>query len=62
MIRKPHFFVLLATFLSFLLSVGLWFAGHKEAGQFVSIWVPSVLGVGIYMQLLNRIEHGRRQS
>jgi hypothetical protein len=35
-----------AAFLSFLLSVYLWFSGHKEQGQFVGLWVPSILGLG----------------
>ena len=52
MIRKSQIPILLATFLSFLLSVGLWFLGSKEAGQFVGLWVPSILCVGIYLQVL----------
>ena len=36
----------LAAFLSFLLSVSLWFSGHKEQGQFVGLWVPSILALG----------------
>jgi hypothetical protein len=33
----------LSAFLSFLLSVSLWFSGDREAGIFVGIWVPSIL-------------------
>lgn len=38
-----------AAFLSFLLSVYLWFTGHKEQGQFVGLWVPSILAFGALM-------------
>lgn len=31
---------------SFLLSVTLWFLGDKERGQFVGLWVPSILALG----------------
>lgn len=35
--------------ISFLLSVSLWFSGHKEQGQFVGLWVPSILALGALM-------------
>lgn len=35
-----------AAFLSFLASVALWFTGDREAGMFVGLWVPSILGAG----------------
>jgi hypothetical protein len=41
--------VLVAAFLSFALSVGLWFSGMPEAkdcGLFVGLWVPSILSLG----------------
>ena len=31
---------------SFLLSIYLWFGGHKEQGAFVGLWVPSILSLG----------------
>ncbi|MHC4991365.1 MAG: hypothetical protein ACYTGC_10320 [Planctomycetota bacterium] len=31
---------------SFLLSVSLWFDGDRERGQFVGLWVPSILALG----------------
>ena len=37
---------LLAAFLAFLLSVGLWFGGEEEQGLFVGLWVPSILALG----------------
>jgi hypothetical protein len=35
-----------AAFLSFLLSVYLWFSGQQEEGLFVGLWVPSILSLG----------------
>ena len=40
---------LLAAGISFLLSVSLWFFGHKEQGIFVGLWVPSILSFGALM-------------
>jgi hypothetical protein len=34
-------------FLSFLLSVYLWFTGYREEGYFVGLWVPSILSFGV---------------
>ncbi len=39
-------FILAAAFLSFALSVYLWFSGQREEGLFVGIWVPSILSFG----------------
>ena len=35
-----------AAFLSFVLSVVLWFSGQREEGLFVGLWVPSILSLG----------------
>jgi len=51
MFEKSDYFILLAAFLSFLLSVSLWFTGQREEGVFVGIWVPSILAFGIYVRL-----------
>jgi hypothetical protein len=37
---------LLAAFLSFVLSVVLFFGGNEEEGIFVGLWVPSILALG----------------
>lgn len=50
MLKTSDYFILTAAFLSFLLSVYLWFAGQKDAGVFVGIWVPSILAFGGYMR------------
>lgn len=46
-IAKASIFI--AAFLSFLLSVYLWFNGSKEQGIFVGIWVPSILSFGAFV-------------
>ena len=35
-----------AAFVSFSLSVSLWFSGSEEEGIFVGLWVPSILALG----------------
>lgn len=43
---KARILVIVGAFVSFLFSVSLWFAGMREEGLFVGIWVPSILGLG----------------
>ena len=38
--------ILIAAFVSFVLSVVLWFGGDKQQGIFVGLWVPSILSLG----------------
>ena len=38
--------ILLAAFVSFVLSVVLWFGADKQQGIFVGLWVPSILSLG----------------
>ena len=39
--------ILLGAFVSFVLSVSLWFTGNHEQGIFVGLWVPSILALGV---------------
>ncbi len=39
--------------LSLIYSELSWFKGEREAAIFVGLWVPSILGFGIYLKLLN---------
>ena len=48
--------IMLAAFASFLLSVTLWFAGDRQYGVFVGLWVPSILAAGGFWSVAN----GRR--
>jgi hypothetical protein len=42
-----------SAFLSLIYAELSWFKGDKEAAIFVGLWVPSILGFGIYLKLLN---------
>lgn len=46
--------ILLAAFLSLAYSEVSWFKGEKESALFVGLWVPSIIGFGIYLKLLKR--------
>lgn len=52
MIKMSDACILLSVMLSFAISAYLWFNGQKEEGLFTAIWVPSILGFGIYFKLL----------
>jgi hypothetical protein len=41
--------ILAAAFLSFGLSVALYFGGSEREGIFVGIWVPSILALGAFL-------------
>lgn len=44
--HKTKIVFLVAAFLSFLLSVGLWFLVDHELGLFVGLWVPAIHSLG----------------
>lgn len=44
--HKTKIVFLVAAFLSFLLSVGLWFLVDRELGLFVGLWVPAIHSLG----------------
>lgn len=48
------FLMFIAAFLSLIFSEILWFSGDKEAGIFIGIWVPSIMGFAIYLKLINK--------
>ena len=50
MFQKSDYPIITAAFISFLLSVYLWFSGQREAGMFVGIWVPSILALGAFVK------------
>ena len=43
---------MVAAFLSLIFSETLWFQGEHDAGIFIGIWVPSILGFGIYLKAI----------
>ena len=55
MFSKPDYIILIAAFVSFLFSVSLWFgvfgAENRDAGIFVGLWVPSILGFGLFFKM-----------
>ena len=51
--RRGGLTILVAAFLSFLLSVTLWFTGSHEQGLFVGLWVPSILSFGCVALLIS---------
>ncbi|MBT8486180.1 MAG: hypothetical protein HKO59_11600 [Phycisphaerales bacterium] len=51
---KGKLLFLAAAGASFVLSVSLWFSGDRERGQFVGLWVPSILALGALVMSENR--------
>ena len=43
MFKKIDYFFLVAAYLSFVISVALWFLKDQDAGMYVGLWVPSIL-------------------
>ena len=44
--ERARALILVAAFLSFVISVGLYFLDDKTNGIFVGLWVPSILALG----------------
>lgn len=53
--RKTDYFIITAAVVSLVLAVYLWMQGESKSAVFVGVWVPSILGIGSY---LNRIGRG----
>ncbi|GAC1326780.1 MAG: hypothetical protein NVSMB25_26260 [Thermoleophilaceae bacterium] len=51
----------IAAFVSFVLSVTLWFSGQKGTGIFVGLWVPSILALGAFAMTTLDIREGRHE-
>ena len=47
-IKQVKLYTGLGAAVSLVLSVGLWFAGHRDQGMFVGLWVPSILALGAF--------------
>ena len=56
-VRHSRTLFLVAAFMSFVLSIWLYFSGSVEQGIFVGLWVPSILSLGAMM-----FSSERRQS
>jgi hypothetical protein len=55
----PVLIIAAAAFVSFVISVTLWFTGNREEGMFVGLWVPSILAAGAFVLVtLDRLRRG----
>lgn len=52
--KMRDYLILTAAFISFLLSVYLWFSGQRDEGLFVGIWVPSILAFGAFVRAVSQ--------
>lgn len=52
LMEKSDYLFITSAFLSFVLSVYLWFSGQKEAGLYVGIWVPSLLSAATFIKMI----------
>lgn len=52
MLKKSDYFILSAAIIAMVISIWLWFTEDQEAGLFVAIWVPALLGFGAYIKSL----------
>jgi hypothetical protein len=43
-----------SAFLSLIYSEALFFTGNSDQAIFIGLWVPSILGFGIYLRLINK--------
>ena len=52
--KMEKYYPIVLAFISFLFSVTLWFAGYKDEGVFVGIWVPSILGLANFFNTMKK--------
>ena len=52
--KMEMYYPIILAFISFLFSVTLWFAGYKDEGLFVGIWVPSILGLANFFNTIKK--------
>lgn len=65
MFNKIDYPFLIATFVSFVASVALWFLVNHDYGVYVGLWVPSILSlwVGVRVVLLaHTVNRPRRKD
>ena len=48
-LKAAKLLIVIAAGLSFVFSVYLWFLVDKQKGEFVGLWVPSILSFGTLM-------------
>lgn len=47
-----------AAFLTLIYSEITFFGGHKQEAIFVGLWVPSILGFGVYLKVIGASKNG----
>lgn len=52
--KTSDYLFITAALLSMALSIYLWFNDQKDAGLFVGLWVPSILGFASYFKTAMR--------
>lgn len=52
MFKMSDVCIFIAVAVSFAISGFLWFNGQKDEGLFTAVWVPAILGFGIYFRVL----------
>lgn len=52
MYQISDYFILFAALISMIFSIYLWFSGQQEAGLYVGLWVPSIIGFGCYVKII----------
>jgi hypothetical protein len=51
-LSKTDVIMLLLAFICLVFSEIMWFRGENQGAIFIGLWVPSILGFGIYLKLL----------
>lgn len=51
-LKLSDYLFITAALFSMFLSIYLWFNDQKDAGLFVGIWVPSILGFASYFKIV----------
>jgi hypothetical protein len=54
LLKKSDYFILSSSLFSMIISIGYWFSGFQDVGLFIGMWVPSILGFGIYFKILTQ--------
>jgi ABC-type multidrug transport system permease subunit len=50
--------IISAAFASLIYSMVAFFTGDKDTSSFVGMWVPALLGFGIYLNILKQKKNG----
>ena len=52
MFKKLEYWIFFAAACSLGLSVTIYASGNTNLGQFIGLWVPSIIAAGIYLKVL----------